>query len=239
MNNDSNNENLKCDLKKIKKKVVKAIKEFDDCKSEITSASFNVEAIRKNVLKSELNDKYINGAKNTMILKDFVLDAINKDLKINGEVIFKKLYKAIVNDAAPSYITRGGGFYFYFVFSNMECLIYQLDNFYRVQKKYKYLKEYFEGFVFLKGKLFIKFKDNPNEKSIYSNDFYLYGVIDDEREYFKEIIVVLESLGFTENKNIDKFETKNIKKIWRYIFIISFIIFIVIAVRFIFKDFIN
>ena len=93
MNNDLDNENLKCDLKKIKKKVVRAIKEFDDCKSEITSASFNVEAIKRDALKSELNDKYINGAKNTMILKDFVLDAINKDLKINGEVILKELMK--------------------------------------------------------------------------------------------------------------------------------------------------
>ncbi|MGL4740224.1 MAG: hypothetical protein ACRC41_05380 [Sarcina sp.] len=190
-------------LSKIKNSVVKAIKDYENGKSLIRKEDLDISELSDKELRNKINDMYINGAKNNSILKKLVISTIDKTVDIKGDIEYKALFKARRNSSPATLWEIEAGNYFYIFFSKEECIIYELDNYFRVTFIRKYKKEeFYLFFPYPKYERITILFNKSLKKSIYTNEFILYTNLSEVDEEFNNFMDKLLKLGFRKPKNI-------------------------------------
>ncbi|MGL4990971.1 MAG: hypothetical protein ACRC57_07405 [Sarcina sp.] len=206
MKNNYNEDELDdINLSKIKSSVIKAIKDYENGVSLVKVEALDMSELYDKELRNKINDMYINGAKNNSILKKLVLSSIDKTVEIDGQIEYKALFKTRRNSSPATLWEIQGGNYFYIFFSKMECVIYELDNYFRVTFIRRYKKdEFYIFFPYLKyERLTILFNKNL-KKSIYTNEFVLYANLTEIDDDFSILMDKLIELGFRKPKTLSE-----------------------------------
>ncbi|MGL5767061.1 MAG: hypothetical protein ACRCX8_15610, partial [Sarcina sp.] len=125
--------------------------------------------------------------------------------EIDGQIEYKALFKTRRNSSPATFWEIQGGNYFYIFFSKMECVIYELDNYFRVTFIRRYKKdEFYIFFPYPKyERLTILFNKNL-KKSIYTNEFVLYANLTEIDDDFSILMDKLIELGFRKPKTLSE-----------------------------------
>lgn len=190
-------------LSKIKNSVVNAIKNYEESISLIKTESLDISELSDKDLRNKVNDMYINGAKNNAILKKLVISSIDKTVNIQGTIEYKGLFKARRNSSPATLWEIEAGNYFYIFFSKEECIIYELDNYFRVTfiRKYK-REEFYLFFPYPKYERITILFNKSLKNSIYTNEFVLYTNLSEIDCDFSIFIDKLLELGFRKPKTL-------------------------------------
>ncbi|MGL5616702.1 MAG: hypothetical protein ACRDD2_10825 [Sarcina sp.] len=200
------------ELEKIKKKTKSILKDYKNAVSKIKGNQLDIESLNKEDIEDYKNEVYIHLAKNTVVLKKLVLEAIDKEINLKGEITYKDLLRPSAMSAETGYWTYGCPFYFYTVFSTEEIIIYKLDNHFRVieSKKYKItdIEDYRVGIKkvdenYIKKQLVLNIKNGK-----FIDSYYIYN----DRNYSEfgldKLIELLKSLKVKDETETLKAEVK-------------------------------
>lgn len=200
------------ELEKIKQKTKNILKDYKNGVSKIKEIQLDTENLNKEDIKDYKNEVYIHLAKNTAILKKLVLEAIDKEINLKGEITYKDLLRPSATSAETGYWTYGCPFYFYTIFSTEEIIIYKLDNHFRVieSKKYKItdIDDYRVGMKkidenYIRKELVLNIKNGK-----FMDCYYIYN----DRNYSElgldKLIELLKSLKVNDETETLKAKTK-------------------------------
>ena len=133
------------DRERILKNIKQTIHYYEKNRPTIEKEKLNFEDIKEESLNNKFNNKYINGAKNSFILKDLVLGELDRE-EGTENLIYKNDFYVNKENSGPNILTMGGGFYFYSLLYKDRIVIYELDNFFKVNKRNSYKIKDIESF---------------------------------------------------------------------------------------------
>ena len=229
-NNESTelNEDIKIpsgDRARILKNIKETIYYYEKNRPNIEKEKLNLEDIKEETLNNKFNNKYINGVRNSFILKDLVLGELDRE-ESTENLIYKNDFYVNRENTGPNILTMGGGFYFYSLLYKDRIVIYELDNFFKVSKRNSYKIKDIENFKVMVEDYCIKLvmKNGEVKDTFFMFDFKKENLLDFEKK--------LDSLNI-KNLTGTKKTGKDIRrpvgyKFW-YLTSIIYSIFIVIA----------
>ena len=171
------------DRERILKNIKQTIHYYEKNRPTIEKEKLNFEDIKEESLNNKFNNKYINGAKNSFILKDLVLGELDRE-EGTENLIYKNDFYVNKENSGPNILTMGGGFYFYSLLYKDRIVIYELDNFFKVNKRNSYKIKDIESFKVMVEDYCIKIvmKNGDVKDTFFMFDFKKENLLEFEKK---------------------------------------------------------
>lgn len=196
-------------LEDIKKNLRKVLKRYKESSYKTFNDDLELQNLSTDALNSSRNKEYINGIKNSEILKEAVLHKIDTTTTYSGDLLYKRLFKATATYAPPNWWTNEGAFYYYTYITSKEILLYELDNYFRIIDTHKYPLSDIKFYKLFTESCAIRFLIKNKNTEKYFKLYRNFDFLSDELSKVCDIFSYLKIPNLTKEKDLyEEFNNK-------------------------------